>query len=175
MFASWVSLRFGVLGLNSVKFLAHDGNFVNTNAFSSSFLPILDIGITGWDYCSYSLGSNPNIPLLTSFWHLLRTCYLPFAPIICGLVTPPSVCSLHRGPQQQSGTKAGHHVHLRCQETNAQGHEWWASITNTTLERLEAGGHVLCCSKNKTVYGSDQAWFLSSKHSLNMSVCQALC
>jgi len=27
------------------------------------------------------LGGNPNIPLLTSFWHLLRTCYLPFAPI----------------------------------------------------------------------------------------------
>ena len=33
MFASWVSLRFGVLGLNSIKFLAHDGNFINTNMF----------------------------------------------------------------------------------------------------------------------------------------------
>ena len=49
MFAFWISLRFGVLSLNPLKFLAHDGHFINTNFFSSSSLPIPDIAVTGWD------------------------------------------------------------------------------------------------------------------------------
>ena len=48
MFVSWVSLRFGVLGLNSIKFLAH--GTLHQYHFLLFFLPTYS-----W-YCNYWLG-----------------------------------------------------------------------------------------------------------------------
>lgn len=169
--ASWIPLLFGVLGLDSlwVKFLAHAGCLTHANFFSSSSLHVHDLA--GLVSRILSLWNGDwNSPLLAFFWHASRIGYLLSVSVS---TTDSTLLQFALGwwgsPNSRGGRRPGHHGISKSQENNAQGPGRWATITNTTLERQEAAGQVRCYLKKRhCACGSDQKWFTSNKHSLNI-------